>query len=162
MRRMLVLAVGCVACSTSGSGAGAGDAHPPCWYDMNNPPATPNPNNCVPPGAPGNEKGVGAYCLGDPSYSCQPGYVGCPVVDGGQLFCGYSNIGTAFWTKQYGVQSWCLSPCQADSDCGSGAICWAGPFYPSSACARSIGCFCVPDSCTYLLVSDGGADASDD
>jgi hypothetical protein len=156
---LVALAVGCLACSTNGGGAGeAGDAHAVCWFDKSNPPATPNPNNCVPPGAMGNEKGVGAYCLGDDSYSCQPGFVGCPVVDGGNLVCGTSLFSDAVWTARYGPQSWCLTACQTDSDCGSSATCWLGPSLPCPA--GDMDCLCFPDSCTYLL--QGGADAQSD
>jgi hypothetical protein len=73
---------------------------------------------CVEKGAPGNEKGIGAYC--DKTVRCKKG-----------LIC------TADFGAEPGDQ-FCTIPCQADADCGSGAQCFAGD-------DRGKGC--LPDAC---------------
>lgn len=67
-----------------------------------------DPNkNCVKPGATGNEKGVGAYCVSSAD---------CMSPAGGLLLCS-ADFGAA-------DTAWfCTTICTTDSDCGSGAVC---------------------------------------
>jgi hypothetical protein len=87
--------------------------------------------NCVAPGDPGNEHGVGAYC--DDRTTCRRRQGG-PI-----LICTGAQGGPG--------QSFCTTFCQRDSDCGSGAYCMFDP--------RGNGC--VPAACGG--VPGGGRDA---
>ena len=94
-----------------------------------------DPNlNCVKPGSPGNELGIGAYCEKQAD---------CHRVDGGPpLLCT-----AAFSSDPY---AWfCTTPCSSPTECGSGATCVDSPD----------GSGCVPFSCTD---SDASVDADAD
>src|SRR5581483_8236838 len=132
-----------VACSNATSGTP--DAS--CYPDSGSAPA-PNPNNCVPQGAVGNEKGVGAFCLGE--FPCQAGSVGCPVIDGGPtLFCSYPLV----VDPQGNHQTFCTASCTVDSDCGSNATCATAT---GGACpGGQTSCACIPATCRVV---DAGSD----
>jgi hypothetical protein len=127
------------ACSSSSSGgtadSGAQDGAVQQEAAADAPP--PNPNNCVPPGYKGNEKGIGAYC--------QPGYVECPTVAGAVLLCASEFGGPP-------EDSFCTTPCEKQSDCGSDAICVDNPLGQGCAPLR-----CIPDGGL-----EGGTDAAPD
>jgi len=97
-------------------------------------PRDPN-QNCVKPGTPNNERGVGGYC--ESSADC--------VTDLGALFFCSADFEI---TPRY---AWfCTTFCTFDSDCGSHAFCGQS----------DLGGGCVPNGCG--AAPDGGGDASDD
>jgi hypothetical protein len=81
--------------------------------------------NCVKPGTPNNERGVGGYC--------EPGRGDCATPEGTR-FCtaDYADLTPIDDNKWY-----CSTICLTDDECGSGAICVTG----------SIGKGCVPLAC---------------
>jgi hypothetical protein len=90
--------------------------------------------NCVPPGATGNEKGVGAYCEpGDAGVPCDK-EAGSPICTGA-----IDGVPDTAW--------FCTRPCSKDTDCGTNAFCVTNP----------LGTGCVPAAC---LGDDAGVDAS--
>lgn len=101
-------------------------------------PFVPNPNNCVKPGATGNDKGVGAYC--DPTQTC-------PKSSDKNVFLICTSIDKSTPTDSF----FCTAPCTLDSDCGENAFC----------AKQSAGAGCVPFSCGTPPDSDGGSDAND-
>jgi hypothetical protein len=105
----VVASAGCSTSSTQAADASV-DSH------------TRDPNaNCVKPGTPNNELGVGGYC---------ETVAQCPAVDGGIRFC----------SGQFGAPetAWfCTRPCATDTDCGSNEYCAADPR----------GVACVPRIC---------------
>lgn len=116
-----------VACSSSSSSDGAADAGDAYVRD----PA----KNCVKPGSPGNEKGIGAYC--------EPGGAPCVGDAGSLLVCtgGFPGVPDTAW--------FCTRGCTVDQDCGTDAFCLS----------NSLGTGCVPRSC---LPADAGVDAAND
>ena len=132
--RFSLLFLASVACSNGKQG----QPDAACAEDAGQAPA-PNPSNCVAPDAGGNEKGVGAYCLGEP---CQAGSVGCPNVAGGStLVCSYPLV----VDSQGGYQSFCTMPCQQSSDCGSNAVCLTAG---NTTCpGGGATCACAPTIC---------------
>lgn len=91
--------------------------------------------NCVKPGTPNNDAGVGGYCETQED---------CKKLDGGLCTAKYTDDPTAWF---------CTLPCDDTSQCGFGAICVADP----------LGSGCVPLSCAGPQDGgvDGDADASD-
>ncbi len=89
-----------------------------------------DPNaNCIKPGTPNNEIGVGGYC---------ETVAQCPRFDGGIRFCsGDFGAPETAW--------FCTQPCSKDGDCGSGEYCATDPR----------GVACVPKVCGP---ADAGAD----
>ena len=136
-RLVCAVAVACIAaCSSSSSDSGAttdattdtasgGDV-----ADVRDP-----SKNCVPPGATGNDKGVGAYC--------EPGDAGIPCdKESGSVICTGNVPGVP-------DDAWfCTRPCTHDTDCGANAFCVTNPDF---------GTGCVPAAC---LPADAGVDAS--
>jgi phage host-nuclease inhibitor protein Gam len=91
------------------------------------------PTNCVPPGTPNNDKGVGGYC--EKNSDC--------VADGSATVCS-ARFGA-------GAGSWfCTGPCVRDEDCGEGVRC----------VTYEQGSGCVPLACGGR--GDAGATDGDD
>jgi hypothetical protein len=115
--------------TTSDGNVGAPDVHPDVIID---------PNNCVAPGSPFSQKGVGGYC--------SPG--------GGQ--CAHAGTGgtPTLCTADFGAPShewFCTITCTTTTDCGAGGgTCVAAPF----------GQFCVEAGCAKAL-GDAGEGAFD-
>jgi hypothetical protein len=82
--------------------------------------------NCVKPGTPGNERGIGAYC--------EKGTGECTSDSGLNRFCtaDFSDIASVPEDKWF-----CSTLCEKDEDCGTGAFC------TSSAAVSG----CVPAPC---------------
>jgi len=87
--------------------------------------------NCVKPGTPDNDAGVGGYCETQDD---------CKKLDGGLCTAKYTTDPTEWF---------CTKPCDVDSQCGFGAIC----------AVSTDGNGCVPISC--VGPDDGGSDATD-
>ena len=119
------------ACSSSSDGGGGGtDATTGDGSDANLTDVRDPSKNCVPPGAKGNDKGVGAYCEpGDAGVPCDK-EAGSPICTGA-----IDGVPDTAW--------FCTRPCTTDADCGTDASCVANP----------LGTGCVPKSC---LPPDGG------
>jgi hypothetical protein len=100
-----------------------------------------DPNaNCVKPGTPNNERGVGGYC--------EPGRGDCES-EQGPRFCTaeFAQISVIEENKWF-----CSTVCTMDSECGTGAICAAG----------LEGTGCAPIQCANVDgggVDGGGVDA---
>jgi hypothetical protein len=91
--------------------------------------------NCVPPGKPNNEMGVGGYCESSAD---------CPSAPGQFIVC--SNF-----LETTPRDSWfCTKICMTDADCGVGAYCG------QSDIAKG----CVPNACG--VGPDGGGEAGVD
>lgn len=115
-------------------------------------PPTPSPDKCATPGTPGNEKGIGAYCIG---YPCQPGSVACPTIDGGpELFCAWDG----FTDYQGNPFTFCFSLCTNVGQCGSGASCVQGNGSPCPGEPNPV-CACVPDRCLLHIADASVGDA---
>jgi hypothetical protein len=116
-----IVAFGCSSSSSSGSTGGDSGSD-----------SKDDPNNCVAPGTPGNELGIGGYCspLGGQCDKAGPG--------------GAPRICTADITSTPAHAWFCTYPCSHDTDCGSGNVC--------ATTAKGSGC--VPSACGYL--DDGG------
>jgi hypothetical protein len=122
------LALSIPACSSS-SPAPAGTTDDSGAADQGAPDAyVVSPNNCVQPGATGNEKGIGAYCT--PGQGIGDSGNECPSIDGGILVCSGS-----FGAPNNEV--FCTTPCNTTQDCGSNAVCVANP----------LGTGCAPIQC---------------
>jgi hypothetical protein len=105
-------------------GAVLEDAAPPDVASDGKKPRNPDAN-CVKPGTPNNERGVGGYC--------EPGRGDCET-DLGPRFC------TADYAELTPIDDdkwFCSTLCLTDEDCGSGLICNQG----------GIGKGCVPLAC---------------
>lgn len=124
------------ACSSSSGGSnGPSDATIDAATDSGSGDTRDPSKNCVPPGALGNEQGVGAYC--------EPADAGVP--------CDKETTARICTADVPGVpdDAWfCTRPCSKDSDCGSNAFCISNPEF---------GTGCVPAAC---LPADAGVDAS--
>ena len=101
---------------------------------------TDDPNNCVPPGTPGNSLGIGGYCtpLGGQCDKAGPG--------GAARICTGDISGTP-------AHAWfCTLPCSHTSDCGENAVCYE----------NSEGAGCIPTACLALDADAGGHIINDD
>jgi hypothetical protein len=87
--------------------------------------------NCVKPGTPNNERGVGGYC--------ESGPVDC-IYEAGPRFC-TADFKEVTAVPEY--QWFCSTVCTTDDECGTGAFCYANDFAHG----------CVPEICR----PDGGA-----
>ena len=105
--------------------------------------STRNPNkNCVKPGTPNNEVGVGGYC--------EPGTSQC-ITDAGIRFCtGSFDAPDDAW--------FCTKPCAADRECGSGAYCAHDP--RGSGCTANI-CGNPPDAGVDAASTSDANDSGD-
>ena len=117
-----LVAVNLVACSSDGdilpkkerfARADADLADDAASVDDGRKPRDPNAN-CVKPGTPNNERGIGGYCEQASD---------CP-----------DDVGSRFCTAEFVVltpiddDKWfCSTLCAADADCGTGALCVEGP-----------------------------------
>ena len=140
-------------CSTSSVDAPQG-AGMPC-VDSGGAPPTPSLDTCATPGTVGNEKGIGAYCIGDP---CQPGSVACPTIDGGpQLLCTWPS----FLDREGYPLTICISICKSDAECGTDATCIQAD---GTACpdGSNLLCACVPGRCLTQIADASAGDATAD
>lgn len=112
---------------------GAGDAQ--SAVDAGATSDAPSSGNCVPPGTPNNEKGVGGYC--------SPGGGECASDAAGFILCS-GDVGAPVGSY------FCTTPCSADDQCGTNAYCANDPR----------GRACVPNACG--TPPDAGADAARD
>jgi hypothetical protein len=153
---MAAAAVGCLVIGLAWAGCSSTDNHPPPQGSGGSAGAgghaggpagdsgARDPNlNCVKPGTPNNEKGVGGYC--ESSLECQS--------DTGGFFICSADFDT---TPRY---AWfCTTFCTIDSDCGSNAYCGHS----------DLGGGCVPYGCGtgpeggYPDSAPEGGDASAD
>lgn len=124
-----------VACSSS-SATGPTDASTSSPKDVAN--ERDPQKNCIKPGTPNNDKGLGGYC--------EPGDYSC-----------VSDVGVALCTGMFGApddQWFCTKGCLGDDDCGKGMYC-------DKSDPRGSGC--VPNVCgTPPSASDAGLDAHHD
>ena len=125
---LVVAAVG--GCSSEGNILPKRERFTPAIIDAGGEPKPPrDPEaNCVKPGTPSNERGVGGYCEGpeDCAY------------DGGPRFC------TAEFKELTNVpddQWYCSTVCTKDEECGTGALCISNAF--STACQAIL---CIRDA----------------
>jgi hypothetical protein len=91
-----------------------------------------DPNaNCIKPGTPNNEQGVGGYC--------EPGRGDCPT-DAGASFCSadYTEIAPIPDNEWF-----CSTICDTDDECGTGMKCNQGDF--GRGCAPLV---CLADAST--------------
>jgi hypothetical protein len=86
------------------------------------------PTCTVPAGTPGNDLGIGMYCLAHQNQ--------CPTT----LFCSADFVAPAY--------GFCSKVCKVDADCGRGIFCYT---YPADQGGVSV---CVPLSC---MMGDGSA-----
>jgi hypothetical protein len=110
--------------------AGTQDVGPEVEPDVgSDTPKVRDPNaNCVKPGTPNNERGIGGYCESGPR-DCQ--------YEGGPRFCtaDFRDIATV-----PDDQWFCSTVCTMDEECGTGAYCFANEF--SNGCVPTV---CGPD-----------------
>ena len=117
--------IGCSSDETSSApGTDAGDAN-----------VQPTGNNCVAPGTPANENGIGAYCSPKGNQCDKVGPGGAP------------RLCTADLPDTPGNAWFCTFPCAEDKECGAGAVCFHE--------ARGSGCIPIP---CKALAGDGGRD----
>ena len=135
------------ACSNSPVATDGGDA---TAVEDTGPPRDPN-KNCVKPGTPNNELGVGGYC--DPkddagNFKNPPDCKPIPDGDGGMLysFCTAGHADLDQW--------FCTRPCMLgdDSPCGSTGYCGC----------RGMECGCVPNICGSPPAKDAASDVKTD
>lgn len=128
-RTLIACSVSIIACSST-----TNTTSPDASVADTSTPRDPN-KNCVKPGTPNNEKGVGGYC--------EPNTAAC-----------VSDAGIAFCTGAFAVtppDAWfCTKPCSADPECGKNAYCEH----------NTDGNGCVPNACG-TPPDAGAADASD-
>jgi hypothetical protein len=136
----LVLVAAFVACSSEGDILPKKDRFPPpdAGSDDGRKPRDPEAN-CVKPGTPNNERGVGGYC--------ESGPVDC-VYDGGPRFCSADFTATAPVPDD---QWFCSTICVTDEECGSGAICFLNDL--GKACVPAV---CRPDAGASGLKAPAG------
>lgn len=128
-----------IACSSSSGGGGGGTTDASPDRATEDEPFVANPNNCVKPGDPGNDYGVGAYC--DPTKSC-------PTSKQQGVFLVCTSVAEGTPTDHY----FCTAPCTENDECGKDAYCAKG----------AGGSGCVPFACGSPDEEDAGADAPPD
>jgi len=138
---LVLVIVNLAACSSEGDiyptrdrfprhdAAFGGDVDPDVAGDGKKP-RDPN-DNCVKPGTPNNEVGVGGYC--------EPGRGDCPS-DAGASFCSADYNELAPIPDD---QWFCSTICVTDDECGTGMKCNEGDF--AKGCAPFD---CLPDAAT--------------
>ena len=84
--------------------------------------------NCVPKGSPGNSKGIGKFCSKG-GFQCD-------------LFS-FAKYCTADFKSN--VPAFCTTQCNADSECGDGAVCAGDPSSSQKGCTP-VACMPKPDA----------------
>jgi len=102
--------------------------------------------NCVPQGSPGNANGVGKYC--------SKGGFQCNLFS----FAKYCTV-----DFKSNVPAFCTNQCNADSDCGDGAVCASDATGSGQKGCTPVACIPKPDAGTPPVeqapsISGGGTD----
>jgi hypothetical protein len=97
-----------------------------------------DPANCVMPGTPNDDRGVGGYCSPGGGQCASSGPGGAP------------RICTADLPSAQAHDWYCTYPCSQSSDCGSAASC----------VATAQGMMCIPPACAPAV--DASTDAASD
>jgi hypothetical protein len=132
----VIAAVALLRCSSEGDIVPKKERFPRPGFDAGKPPRDPNAN-CVKPGTPNNERGIGGYC--ETSADC--------TSDEGTRFCtaDFRDIGVIDDNKWF-----CSMLCTMDEECGTGARCATG--ISGTGCAPII---CGPDGGSSFVQGAG-------